>query len=158
MWSNSEAHMCLVKFYILTLQASFIPLPPHWEYTKDDVLVPPAEPLLYSQIPFYTTGLTTTPTIVESIKVRWHTLVTVMDRNIYCRSCVRCVTSTLWLDWIITLRDWHTPSGSSILRSGKSWNWVIEKVWDPSSFVFQKRSFSEFDLLAKYNFENMNWL
>ncbi|KAF8360928.1 ptc-3 [Pristionchus pacificus] len=61
-WYNVDNMMYYVS------QASFIPLPPHWEYTKDDVLVPPAEPLLYSQIPFYTTGLTTTPTIVESIK------------------------------------------------------------------------------------------
>ncbi|GMR37186.1 hypothetical protein PMAYCL1PPCAC_07381 [Pristionchus mayeri] len=61
-WYNVDNMMYYVS------QASFIPLPPHWEYTKDDVLVPPAEPLLYSQIPFYTTGLTTTPSIVESIK------------------------------------------------------------------------------------------
>ncbi|GMS84862.1 hypothetical protein PENTCL1PPCAC_7037, partial [Pristionchus entomophagus] len=61
-WYNVDNMMYYVS------QASFIPIPPHWGYTKDDILVPPAEPLLYSQIPFYTTGLTTTPTIVESIK------------------------------------------------------------------------------------------
>ncbi|GMT15311.1 hypothetical protein PFISCL1PPCAC_6608, partial [Pristionchus fissidentatus] len=60
-WYNVDNMMYYVS------QASFIPLPPQWAYTKDDVLVPPAQPLLYSQIPFYTTGLTTTPTIVESI-------------------------------------------------------------------------------------------
>ncbi|GMT22901.1 hypothetical protein PFISCL1PPCAC_14198, partial [Pristionchus fissidentatus] len=61
-WYNIESQMYYVS------QASFIPLPPEWIYTKEDVLVPPADPLLYCQIPFYTTGLTATPAIMESIK------------------------------------------------------------------------------------------
>lgn len=31
--------------------------------------VPPAEPIIFSQIPFFLTGLTDTPVIVDMIKV-----------------------------------------------------------------------------------------
>ncbi|KAI1727848.1 patched family domain-containing protein [Ditylenchus destructor] len=50
-------------------QAAFFPAPPGWAYDKHiSALVPPAEPLLYSQIPFFLTGLIDTPVIVEMIR------------------------------------------------------------------------------------------
>ncbi|CAJ0951468.1 unnamed protein product, partial [Mesorhabditis belari] len=58
-WYNSDNMMYYVS------QASFYPRPPK---CREKLLVPPAEPLAYSQIPFYLTGLTTTPVIVEMIK------------------------------------------------------------------------------------------
>uniref|UniRef100_A0A915DZN8 SSD domain-containing protein n=1 Tax=Ditylenchus dipsaci TaxID=166011 RepID=A0A915DZN8_9BILA len=50
-------------------QASFFPTPPPWAFDKhQDGIVPAAEPLIYSQIPFFLTGLVDTPVIVEMIK------------------------------------------------------------------------------------------
>ncbi|GMR34260.1 hypothetical protein PMAYCL1PPCAC_04455 [Pristionchus mayeri] len=60
-WFNQDNMM-----YYVT-QASFFPNPPSWAVNVSGV-VPPAEPLAYSQIPFYLTGLTNTPVIVEVIK------------------------------------------------------------------------------------------
>ncbi|GMS82271.1 hypothetical protein PENTCL1PPCAC_4446, partial [Pristionchus entomophagus] len=60
-WFNQDNMM-----YYVT-QASFFPNPPAWACNVSGV-VPPAEPLAYSQIPFYLTGLTNTPVIVEVIK------------------------------------------------------------------------------------------
>lgn len=60
-WYNMDSMMYHVS------QASFFPVPPRWD-EKMDNLVPPAEPFAYSQIPFYLTGLTDTPIIVEMIK------------------------------------------------------------------------------------------
>lgn len=52
------------------LKASFIPVPPGWSFeSKQETLVPPAPKILYAQIPLYLTGLTTTPVIVDMIKV-----------------------------------------------------------------------------------------
>lgn len=49
------------RFYIAVfLLATFL---------QEDVPVPPAPPLAFSQIPFYLTGLIDTPVIVEMIKV-----------------------------------------------------------------------------------------
>ena len=50
-------------------QASFYPNPPAWGLSPDDKLVPPAEPLAYSQIPFYLTGLVDTPATMDAIRV-----------------------------------------------------------------------------------------
>uniref|UniRef100_A0A7I4Y6A8 SSD domain-containing protein n=1 Tax=Haemonchus contortus TaxID=6289 RepID=A0A7I4Y6A8_HAECO len=63
-WYNQDNMMYYVS------QASFYPTPPKWSITdkKAPLLVPPAEPLAYSQIPFYLTGLTDTPVIIEMIK------------------------------------------------------------------------------------------
>ncbi|CAJ0604808.1 unnamed protein product [Cylicocyclus nassatus] len=63
-WFNQDNMMYYVS------QASFYPTPPKWSITdkKAPLLVPPAEPLAYSQIPFYLTGLTDTAVIVEMIK------------------------------------------------------------------------------------------
>ncbi|KAF8360665.1 ptc-1, partial [Pristionchus pacificus] len=60
-WFNQDNMM-----YYVT-QASFFPNPPSWAVNVSGV-VPAAEPLAYSQIPFYLTGLTNTPVIVEVIK------------------------------------------------------------------------------------------
>uniref|UniRef100_A0A914I5P3 SSD domain-containing protein n=1 Tax=Globodera rostochiensis TaxID=31243 RepID=A0A914I5P3_GLORO len=50
-------------------QAAFFPTPPPWHFSAtDESAVPPADALLYSQIPFYMNGLTDTPAIVEMIK------------------------------------------------------------------------------------------
>uniref|UniRef100_A0A183CG75 SSD domain-containing protein n=1 Tax=Globodera pallida TaxID=36090 RepID=A0A183CG75_GLOPA len=50
-------------------QAAFFPTPPTWHFSAtDESAVPPADALLYSQIPFYMNGLTDTPAIVEMIK------------------------------------------------------------------------------------------
>ncbi|PIO65171.1 patched family protein, partial [Teladorsagia circumcincta] len=64
-WYNQDNMMYYVS------QASFYPTPPKWSITDKNapLLVPPAEPLAYSQIPFYLTGLTDTPVIIEMIKV-----------------------------------------------------------------------------------------
>uniref|UniRef100_F1KQC5 Protein patched 1 n=1 Tax=Ascaris suum TaxID=6253 RepID=F1KQC5_ASCSU len=62
-WYNSDSMMYHVS------QASFFPTPPQWSYENSSaLLVPPAEPFAYSQIPFYLTGLTDTPVIIEMIK------------------------------------------------------------------------------------------
>ncbi|CAI5442115.1 unnamed protein product [Caenorhabditis angaria] len=63
-WFNVDHMMYYVS------QASFFPTPPKWSLKKNstDNFVPPAQPLAYSQIPFYLTGLTDTPVIVEMIK------------------------------------------------------------------------------------------
>ncbi|KAK6036909.1 hypothetical protein COOONC_25587, partial [Cooperia oncophora] len=63
-WYNQDNMMYYVS------QASFYPTPPRWSITdkKAPLLVPPAEPLAYSQIPFYLTGLTDTPVIIDMIK------------------------------------------------------------------------------------------
>lgn len=61
-------HMDNMMYYVS--QASFFPAPPGWAFSlKEDILIPPAEPLLHSQIPFYMTGLIDTPIIVEMIEV-----------------------------------------------------------------------------------------
>lgn len=62
-WFNQENMMYYVS------QASFYPTPPSWSLAENETLVPPADPLAYSQIPFYLTGLTSTPVVVEMIKV-----------------------------------------------------------------------------------------
>uniref|UniRef100_A0A183GWC0 DUF5703_N domain-containing protein n=1 Tax=Heligmosomoides polygyrus TaxID=6339 RepID=A0A183GWC0_HELPZ len=69
-WYNQDNMMYYVS------QGSFYPTPPKWSITdkKAPLLVPPAEPLAYSQIPFYLTGLTDTPVIIEMIKVGWKIL------------------------------------------------------------------------------------
>ncbi|KJH48046.1 patched family protein [Dictyocaulus viviparus] len=63
-WYNQDNMMYYVS------QASFYPTPPKWSISDKDSppLVPPAAPLAYSQIPFYLTGLSDTPTIIEMIK------------------------------------------------------------------------------------------
>ncbi|WKX98089.1 hypothetical protein Q1695_013633 [Nippostrongylus brasiliensis] len=63
-WYNQDNMMYYVS------QGSFYPTPPKWSLTdkKAPLLVPPAEPLAYSQIPFYLTGLTDTTVIIEMIK------------------------------------------------------------------------------------------
>lgn len=60
-WYNTDSMMYHVS------QASFYPAPPEWDDKKSN-FVPPAAPFTYSQIPFYLTGLTDTPVIVEMIK------------------------------------------------------------------------------------------
>ncbi|KAL3113722.1 hypothetical protein niasHT_016011 [Heterodera trifolii] len=50
-------------------QAAFFPTPLPWHFSAaDESVVPPADPLLYSQIPFYMNGLTDTQSIVQMIK------------------------------------------------------------------------------------------
>ncbi|CAI2346991.1 unnamed protein product [Caenorhabditis sp. 36 PRJEB53466] len=62
-WFNVDNMMYYVS------QASFYPAPPGWEYNeKTAQAVPPAEPLLYSQIPFYQNDLVDTPAIVKMIE------------------------------------------------------------------------------------------
>ncbi|CAI4220957.1 unnamed protein product [Auanema sp. JU1783] len=62
-WFNQENMMYYVS------QASFYPTPPKWVLDrKQPVLVPPADKLAYSQIPFYLTGLTDTSVIVTMIE------------------------------------------------------------------------------------------
>ncbi|CAD6192019.1 unnamed protein product [Caenorhabditis auriculariae] len=63
-WFNVDHMMYYVS------QASFYPTPPKWEISPDHTknFIPAAEPLAYSQIPFYLTGLTDTPVIVEMIE------------------------------------------------------------------------------------------
>ncbi|KAI1720235.1 patched family domain-containing protein [Ditylenchus destructor] len=62
-WYNTDSMMYYVS------QAAFFPAPPGWAFDKHiSALVPPAEPLIYSQIPFFLTGLTDTPVIVEMIR------------------------------------------------------------------------------------------
>ncbi|EGT57267.1 hypothetical protein CAEBREN_32438 [Caenorhabditis brenneri] len=62
-WFNVDNMMYYVS------QASFYPTPPGWEYNeKTAKVVPPAEPLLYSQIPFYQNDLVDTPAIVKMIE------------------------------------------------------------------------------------------
>lgn len=63
-WFNVDHMMYYVS------QASFFPTPPKWELSKNHTenFIPAAEPLAYSQIPFYLTGLTDTAVIVDAIK------------------------------------------------------------------------------------------
>ncbi|KHJ75732.1 hypothetical protein OESDEN_24652 [Oesophagostomum dentatum] len=61
-WFNVDNMMYYVS------QASFQPAPPFWQMGPQDKVVPPARPLLYSQIPFYQTNLTDTPVIVDMIE------------------------------------------------------------------------------------------
>ncbi|VDD89840.1 unnamed protein product [Enterobius vermicularis] len=62
-WYNLDSMMYHVS------QASFVPPPPRWSVEwKTAEIVPPAQPIAYSQIPFYLTGLTDTPAIVGMIK------------------------------------------------------------------------------------------
>ncbi|CAI4232828.1 unnamed protein product [Auanema sp. JU1783] len=61
-WYNVDNMMYYVS------QASFFPVPPGWAMGPEEKVVPPARPLLYSQIPYYQTGLTDTPPIVTMIK------------------------------------------------------------------------------------------
>ncbi|CAP23390.2 Protein CBG03294 [Caenorhabditis briggsae] len=63
-WFNVDHMMYYVS------QASFFPTPPKWELVKENKenFIPAAKPLVYSQIPFYLTGLTDTGVIVEAIK------------------------------------------------------------------------------------------
>lgn len=62
------------RYYVS--QASFYPTPPKWEFDGNSLFVPPAKPLVYSQIPFYLTGLTDTTTIVKMI----HDIRSICDR------------------------------------------------------------------------------
>lgn len=65
-WYNSDKIMYHVSL------ASFIPSPPEWTIEdKTTRLVPPAGPFEYSQIPFYLTNLSSTPVIIEMIKVSY---------------------------------------------------------------------------------------
>ncbi|CAJ0585655.1 unnamed protein product, partial [Mesorhabditis spiculigera] len=59
-------HVDNMMYYVS--QASFAPSPPKWSMNDRPEPVPAARPLLHSQIPFYQTGLTDTPVIVEMIK------------------------------------------------------------------------------------------
>ncbi|CAL2032757.1 unnamed protein product [Caenorhabditis brenneri] len=63
-WFNVDHMMYYVS------QASFFPTPPKWDLSKNQTqnFIPAAEPLAYSQIPFYLTGLTDTAVIVDAIK------------------------------------------------------------------------------------------
>ncbi|CCD72979.1 Protein patched homolog 3 [Caenorhabditis elegans] len=62
-WFNVDNMMYYVS------QASFYPTPPGWEYNeKLAKVVPAAEPLLYSQMPFYQNDLIDTPAIVKMIE------------------------------------------------------------------------------------------
>ncbi|KAL6736819.1 hypothetical protein Aduo_007125 [Ancylostoma duodenale] len=61
-WYNVDNMMYYVS------QASFQPTPPFWQMGPAERVVPPARPLLYSQIPFYQTNLTDTPAIVDMIE------------------------------------------------------------------------------------------
>ncbi|PIC47712.1 hypothetical protein B9Z55_006965 [Caenorhabditis nigoni] len=62
-WFNVDNMMYYVS------QASFYPTPPGWEYNeKTAKVVPAAEPLLYSQVPFYQNDLIDTPAIVKMIE------------------------------------------------------------------------------------------
>lgn len=61
-WYNVDNMMYYVS------QASFFPVPPSWAYSPAPVAVPPAQKLLYSQIPFYLTNLVNTPVIVRMIE------------------------------------------------------------------------------------------
>ncbi|EFO88762.1 CRE-PTC-3 protein [Caenorhabditis remanei] len=62
-WFNVDNMMYYVS------QASFYPAPPGWEYNeKTAKVVPPSEPLLYSQMPFYQNDLVDTPAIVKMIE------------------------------------------------------------------------------------------
>ncbi|KAI6171353.1 SSD domain-containing protein [Aphelenchoides bicaudatus] len=50
-------------------QASFFPAPPKWKFWPEvDELIPPAPELLYTQIPFYLTGLTSTDANLKVVK------------------------------------------------------------------------------------------
>ncbi|KAK6031130.1 hypothetical protein OSTOST_02721 [Ostertagia ostertagi] len=62
-WYNTQNMMYYVS------QASFQPTPPSWQMGPHEGVVPPARPLLYSQIPFYQTNLTDTPVTVNMIEV-----------------------------------------------------------------------------------------
>uniref|UniRef100_A0A915PEB4 SSD domain-containing protein n=1 Tax=Meloidogyne floridensis TaxID=298350 RepID=A0A915PEB4_9BILA len=58
----------LTAWYYVS-QAGFFPTPPGWRFVpSEEGVVPQAEPLIYSQIPFYMNGLTETPAIVQMIK------------------------------------------------------------------------------------------
>uniref|UniRef100_A0A915LIH7 SSD domain-containing protein n=1 Tax=Meloidogyne javanica TaxID=6303 RepID=A0A915LIH7_MELJA len=58
----------LTAWYYVS-QAGFFPTPPGWRFVpSEESVVPQAEPLIYSQIPFYMNGLTETPAIVQMIK------------------------------------------------------------------------------------------
>uniref|UniRef100_A0A1I8B8P9 SSD domain-containing protein n=1 Tax=Meloidogyne hapla TaxID=6305 RepID=A0A1I8B8P9_MELHA len=60
-------HLDNMMYYVS--QAGFFPTPPGWKFVpSEESVVPPAEPLIYSQIPFYMNGLTETPAIVQMIK------------------------------------------------------------------------------------------
>uniref|UniRef100_A0AC34F9K9 SSD domain-containing protein n=1 Tax=Panagrolaimus sp. ES5 TaxID=591445 RepID=A0AC34F9K9_9BILA len=60
-------HVDNMMYYVS--QAAFFPTPPSWGFDPwADEIVPPAEPLYYSQIPFYLTDLVDTPPIVKMIK------------------------------------------------------------------------------------------
>ncbi|EFO85708.1 CRE-PTC-1 protein [Caenorhabditis remanei] len=63
-WYNVDHMMYYVS------QASFFPTPPKWTLMKNHTenYIPAAKPLVYSQIPFYLTGLTDTTVIVKAIK------------------------------------------------------------------------------------------
>ncbi|CAJ0963608.1 unnamed protein product, partial [Mesorhabditis belari] len=61
-WFNVDNMMYYVS------QASFAPNPPVWRMNARNEPVPPARKLLHSQIPFYQTGLTDTPVIVNMIE------------------------------------------------------------------------------------------
>uniref|UniRef100_A0A0N5AWE3 SSD domain-containing protein n=1 Tax=Syphacia muris TaxID=451379 RepID=A0A0N5AWE3_9BILA len=61
-WYNLDSIMYHVS------QASFIPPPPRWTDENTTGLIPPCKPFVYSQIPFYLTGLTDTPVILDMIK------------------------------------------------------------------------------------------
>ncbi|PIO64228.1 patched family protein, partial [Teladorsagia circumcincta] len=61
-WYNIDNMMYYVS------QASFQPTPPFWQMGPHEGVVPPARPLLYSQIPFYQTNLTDTPVTVTMIQ------------------------------------------------------------------------------------------
>uniref|UniRef100_A0A914XVY2 SSD domain-containing protein n=1 Tax=Plectus sambesii TaxID=2011161 RepID=A0A914XVY2_9BILA len=61
-WYNVDNMMYYVS------QASFVPTPPAWQMSDEEVVVPPARPFGYSQIPFYLTDLVDTAATVEAIK------------------------------------------------------------------------------------------
>uniref|UniRef100_A0A7E4VNZ3 SSD domain-containing protein n=1 Tax=Panagrellus redivivus TaxID=6233 RepID=A0A7E4VNZ3_PANRE len=60
-------HVDNMMYYVS--QAAFFPTPPAWGFDPwAEAIVPAAEPLYYSQIPFYLTNLIDTPYIVDMIK------------------------------------------------------------------------------------------
>jgi hypothetical protein len=62
-WYNLDNMMYYVS------QASFVPTPPAWALKDEELVVPPASPFGYSQIPLYLTDLVDTAATVEAIRV-----------------------------------------------------------------------------------------
>jgi patched 1 protein len=68
----------LLRYYVS--QAAFFPTPPAWHFSsKEEIVVPPTDPLIYSQIPFYMKGLTDTQAIVEMVNMQPRNITLIID-------------------------------------------------------------------------------